>query len=67
MFLEPHEVRQLTGRAFKGQQIDALKRMGIPFYVNAAGRPVVVRKVLEGKCVQEDVKPKAWTPRLVKA
>jgi hypothetical protein len=30
-------------------QIDQLRTMGIPFYVNATGRPVVVRSNLEGK------------------
>ena len=64
LFLETAELRMLTGRSFKNQQIDALRAMGIPFYVNATGRPVVVRSVLEGKPVREIPKLSTWSPRV---
>jgi hypothetical protein len=62
-FLTDPEVRILTGRAHKGAQIDQLRRMGIPFFINAAGRPVVTTSAVEGK--KEEPMPKTWTPRLV--
>lgn len=33
----------------KGRQIDALRKMGIPFYVNATGHPVVTLTAVEGR------------------
>lgn len=49
MFLTPEEIAELTGRKVKRLQIEQLRTMGIPFYINAVGRPVVVCSVLEGK------------------
>ena len=66
LFLDKEEMRTLTGRASKRLQIDALKQMGISFYVNAAGRPVVVRAVLEGKAESQDAPKLTWSPRLAK-
>lgn len=48
MFLEDDEVAVLTGRKFKSLQVDQLRRMGIPFFVNALGRAVVARAAIEG-------------------
>jgi hypothetical protein len=64
MFLTEDEVSVLTGRKVKKLQVEQLRRMGIPFYVNAVGRPVVVRSVLEGRKEQETTKPK-WQPRML--
>ncbi|HEX2981348.1 MAG TPA: DUF4224 domain-containing protein [Anaerolineaceae bacterium] len=63
MFLTPDEIVALTGRKLKGAQIAQLRTMGIPFYVNAVGRPVVVRAVLETK-QQEQPKPR-WQPKVL--
>jgi hypothetical protein len=49
MFLTPQDIAELTGRKIKKLQVEQLRKMGIPFYVNAVGRPIVVRSVLEGK------------------
>jgi hypothetical protein len=38
----------LTGRKARGLQVAQLRKIGIPVYVNAVDRPVVVRSVLEG-------------------
>lgn len=48
IFLEPDEIRVLTGVAQKAKQIEQLRRMGIPFYVNASGHPVIARTAVEG-------------------
>lgn len=66
MFLERDELVTLTGRKTKGLQIDALRRMGIAFYVNAIGHPVVTRAALEGSKTIELPKP-AWSPRVLRS
>ena len=38
LFLNDHELRELTGRAIRRLQIAALRDMLIPFRVNAIGR-----------------------------
>ncbi len=49
MFLSSVELVVLTGRKIKSKQIDALRRMGVPFLVNACGRAVVARSAIEGR------------------
>lgn len=63
MFLDADDLVVLTGRPQKSQQIKALRKMAIPFYVNAVGKPVVARAVLEGR--RDDSKPvkKKWEPK----
>jgi integrase len=48
LFLTVEETEILTGRAQTKRQIDALRAMGVPFLVNAVGRPVVTRAAVEG-------------------
>jgi hypothetical protein len=62
-FLSPDELFALTGRRIKSKQIEALRTMGLPFFVNAVGKPVVSRSVIDGgKAVGPD---KKWTPRIL--
>ncbi|WP_423378171.1 DUF4224 domain-containing protein [Burkholderia sp. LMG 32019] len=49
MFLSPLELAVLTGRKIKSKQVEALRRMGVPFFVNACGRAVVARSAIEGR------------------
>lgn len=49
LFLTPQEMQELTARKSNRGQIAALRAMGIPFRVNAAGRPVVCRSAVEGQ------------------
>lgn len=60
MFLTADEITELTGRKLKSKQIEALRRMGLPFHVNAVGKPVVASAVLEGR-KPAPVEP-TWTP-----
>lgn len=64
-FLDNDELKTLTGRKSKSHQIDALRRIGIPFYVNATGHPVVTRAAVEGR-KDEPVKA-AWMPRVLRS
>ena len=69
-FLTPKEVGELTGihqgrdgRTAWQRQVGALKAMKIPHYVNPAGRPVVVRAVIEGGRHAEPMAT-SWQPSL---
>lgn len=48
-FLTKEELVELTGRPQKSKQIEALRKMCIPFYVNAVGKPIVARAIIEGQ------------------
>lgn len=64
IFLEPDDVAILTGRKFKSDQVEQLRVMGIPFYVNAQGRPVVTKSALESFDKGQPV-VKKWQPNVV--
>ena len=56
----------LTGYAQKAKQVEQLRRMGLLFFVNAAGRPIVARAIVEGRRSEaEPVKP-TWEPAWAK-
>lgn len=48
-FLTQEEVAELTGRKVRSKQIEGLRQMGIAFWVNPVGRPVIARSAIEGK------------------
>lgn len=64
IFLNPSDVAILTGKKSKAGQVDALRRMGIAFYVNPSGRPVVPRSSVEGKEISDKPTP-AWEPSVL--
>ena len=73
MFLNNDEIADLTGikrgRAGKtrGQlQCDHLRRIGVPFFVNAAGDPKVARSFFEGG-QQKEPAPRKWQPAALRA
>ncbi|UQV48120.1 DUF4224 domain-containing protein [Janthinobacterium lividum] len=61
-FLGADDVVMLTGRKVKRLQVEALRNMGIPFFVNAIGRPVVARTAVEGKTAASPQEKPAWQP-----
>jgi hypothetical protein len=65
-FLDPTEIVTLTGRKFKSRQIDTLRRMAIPFFVNATGHPVVARAAIHGAREVEPEQKKAWVPKVLR-
>ncbi|MDA8095302.1 MAG: DUF4224 domain-containing protein [Betaproteobacteria bacterium] len=74
MFLTADDLATLTGikGGAKGKtrcqrQIDALRQMGIPFFVNAAGRPVVTRAAIEGRQAESKTEPREWSPAVLRA
>ncbi len=48
-FLSQEEVSELTGRKVRAKQIEALRQMGIAFWVNPVGRAVIARSAIEGR------------------
>ena len=64
IFLEPDDVAVLTGKKTKSGQVDALRRMGIVFFVNPSGRPVVPKSSIEGKDLAEEPKS-TWKPSVL--
>jgi hypothetical protein len=64
-FLDDEELRVLTGRARKAWQIAALRTMGVPFLINACGKPVVTRIAIEGRQTVLPPVAQAWTPAVL--
>ncbi|MEF2265388.1 DUF4224 domain-containing protein [Janthinobacterium sp. LS2A] len=61
-FLTAEDVAVLTGRKLKSLQAQALRAMGIPFFINAIGRPVVARTAIDGKTAVASPEKSAWVP-----
>lgn len=57
-FLNAEDIVALTGRKVKSKQIEALRKMGLPFWVNAIGKPVVAAASVEGR--REPPQEKTW-------
>lgn len=69
MFLSDEQVIKLTGRKTKKLQCEHLKRLGIPFHQNAAGKPVVCRvhvEVLPPAANEPESEPTGWKPNKLK-
>ena len=56
IFLSADEIAALTGKRRKSCQIAWLRTSGIPFYVNASGRPVVTCAAVEAQKKDSDNK-----------
>jgi hypothetical protein len=57
-FLTTDAVVRLTGRRRKSKQLEQLRQMGLPFWVNAIGEPVVTVAAVEGR--KEEPREKVW-------
>lgn len=60
LFLDAAELVELTGRKLKTKQIEALRKMGVPFHVNAVGKPVVTIEAVAGRKEKEAPKAPKW-------
>lgn len=66
MFLTEADIATLTGRKLKKQQIEALRRMGIPFWINAAGKPIVATAAIEGgRTAAQPAEKPGWKPAVL--
>lgn len=66
MFLTKEELTILTGRKKKNLQLEQLRKMGVPFFVNAVGAPVVARVVIEGAPKAEPPLKAPWVPNVLR-
>lgn len=66
MFLTDEELATLTGRKTKRKQIEALRKMAIPFWVNAVNAPVVARAAIEGTRSPAEPPKERWVPNVLK-
>jgi Domain of unknown function (DUF4224) len=60
-FLTCQDIAELTGRKVKSKQIEVLRKMGLPFWVNAVGKPVVPVAAIEGRKESPQNQKKTWT------
>ena len=65
MFLDPAAMRALTGYAHKAKQIERLRAMGVPFWINGRGIPVVACSALEGGQRQAPKPQRGWQPTVL--
>lgn len=65
-FLTDEEVGRLTGLKRKSAQVAWLRKSGIPFRVNAAGRPIICRSQLDGSNTRPAVASSEWTPAVLR-
>jgi hypothetical protein len=72
LFLSPDELTVLTGikKGKNGKtrhqlQVEQLRRMGVPFFVNACGQPVVTYAAVEGR--HEEPLQQGWKPATARA
>ena len=61
-FLTQEDMLDLTGYKQAAKQIEQLKKMRIPFHVNAAGHPKVARATIEGQRAKTTEANKTWSP-----
>lgn len=65
IFLTKDQVIQLTGRRSPRKQIEALRSMTIPFFVNSQGRPIIALTTIIGnKKGDQNFKKEKWAPGL---
>jgi hypothetical protein len=63
-FLSAEDIKTLTGRKNKTQQIEWLRNNGVQHYINMAGRPVVPKTAISG--IQQPASKQAgWKPAIV--
>jgi hypothetical protein len=65
-FLTQEEITELTGRKVRSKQIEALRQMGLAFWVNPVGRAVVARSSIEGRPARAATPPKKAVPRVLR-
>ena len=58
----------LTGRKTKSKQIETLRKMASPFWVNGLDAPVVPRSAIEGRRERPESEPEKlpWIPRVLR-
>mgnify|MGYP002139275767 CR=1 FL=1 len=63
IFLDLSDVAELTGRKTKSGQVAQLRSMGLLFYINTRGYPVVPKSAIDKS--HPDVNVATWTPNVI--
>lgn len=66
VFLDDDDIKTLTGFSIKKKQVEQLRKMGIPFFLNGCGKPVVARSAIDGG-VNTGKSKTGWTPSILKS
>ena len=66
LFLTKEEIVALTARTKRNLQIEQLRKMGIPVFVNAVHAPVIARAVIEGAPKKEPPLKTPWVPEVLR-
>jgi hypothetical protein len=66
IFLDDDDVRKLTGKKLKAGQVDVLRRMGILFYINASGWPVVPKSAVDPQINKINQPDQPWVPDVLR-
>lgn len=61
-FLSKEDMVTLTGAKTKSKQIAQLRKMGLLFWVNALGVPVVPRSAIDGRATTAPTVKPEWVP-----
>lgn len=65
MFLDDADLVRFTGWKTKKKQIEALRRMGVAFFINGTGHPIVAKSVVDGSKSALPEKDR-WIPRVLR-
>lgn len=72
LFLTPQEVVELTGiargrggKTREHMQAEHLRQLGIPFFPNASGRPMIARAIIEGGTFKQNQPKQTWQPAVL--
>lgn len=73
MFLTLEEVAELTGigtgrrgKTREQLQVEWLRTSGIPFWVNARGRPIIARAAINGPQQKQEPPREKWQPKVLR-
>ena len=64
-FLTKEELATLTGRKTKSKQIEALRKMALPFWVNALNAPIVPRSAINQVPTEKKQERERWVPNVL--
>ena len=67
LFLDDDALRRPTGFVHKARQVAQLRKMGVPFWINGRGAPVVACSAVQGGKAADTPAPRpAWVPRVLR-
>lgn len=65
-FLNDEELYRLTGYRQPKKQAEHCRKVGIPFFPNARGKPIISRDIINGSSAKAKSDKPAWQPAVLK-